>query len=115
MSEGKQEFHIGDVLSVTTGRLCPPNKMKGLMDLLQFLEGEIFLDISAPKVARKHLPNLEEQFPELTEEVLEDKIKELDKRLEKNKDNNETTLEWVEGIAEEYGKEQVEVWRACAE
>jgi len=36
----KKEFHIGDVLSITHGRLVSPRHMDGIYDILNFMTGD---------------------------------------------------------------------------
>ncbi len=40
MSEKNRMFHIGDVLSVTTGKLVSPRHMDGIYDILNYMTGE---------------------------------------------------------------------------
>jgi hypothetical protein len=34
-----REFHLGDVLSITTGVLVSPRRMEGVSDILEFMTG----------------------------------------------------------------------------
>jgi hypothetical protein len=57
-----REFDLGDVLSITTGRLVSPRRMKGVADILSYMTGESLLthsllragDICKPEIIRQH-------------------------------------------------------------
>jgi hypothetical protein len=66
MSETRT-FHIGDILSVTTGRLLSPDGIDGVIAILSFMTGE---NLSGqphglPHAADECAPFLREQFPDL--------------------------------------------------
>jgi len=60
-----KEFHIGDVLSVTTGILVSPRGFGGGHAFLQFLTGDVLPSSALPQVGRICKPHLLEQFPQL--------------------------------------------------
>ncbi len=62
---GTREFHIGDILSVTTGHLVSPRRMDGLYDLLGWMTGDTLFTHQLPRAARECEPSLREQFPDL--------------------------------------------------
>ena len=62
-----KEFHIGDVLSITSGILVAPSGMDGICAILDHMTGESLFTHSLPRAARACEPVLLEQFPELTE------------------------------------------------
>jgi hypothetical protein len=64
MSETKR-FHIGDILSVTTGRLVSPDHIGGLYNLLGWMVDEDVMTHQLPRVARECEPFLREQFQDL--------------------------------------------------
>jgi len=59
-------FHIGDVLSITTGRLVSPSHMDGVCSILAFMTGDDNLFTHAlPRVADECKPWLRVQYPQL--------------------------------------------------
>lgn len=67
-----KEFHLGDVLSVTTGWMLSPRGMDGLLDIINFtlaLDGRYRLDGGLPFsllfAANKCKEELFRQFPQL--------------------------------------------------
>ena len=62
-----KEFHLGDVLSITTGRLVSPRHMDGIYDILNFLTGDNLFTHQLPRASDECKPYLLEQFPQLNE------------------------------------------------
>lgn len=62
-----KEFHIGDVLTITTGRLISQRGMDGVYDILNFLTGDDLFTHQLPRVSQECLPLLLEQFPQLAD------------------------------------------------
>lgn len=60
-----KEFHIGDILSVTTGRLVSPRHVDGVYDLLSWMTAEPVWTHQLPRVANECAPSLRQQFPDL--------------------------------------------------
>src|SRR5215469_4293666 len=68
-----REFHIGDILSVTTGRLVSPRHIGGVYDILGWMTGDSLFTHQLPRAAEECAPSLREQFPDLAAaEVPED-------------------------------------------
>lgn len=59
-------FHLGDILSITTGRLVSPDGMDGVWRLLNHMTGDSLLTHQLPAAARVMTPSLLGQFPELS-------------------------------------------------
>lgn len=64
MAEAKG-FHLGDVLSITTGRLVSPRHMEGVYDILNWMTGESLYTHQLPRVAREAKPVLLAALPQL--------------------------------------------------
>ena len=62
----QKEFHIGDILSVTTRHLVSLRLMDGVYDILDFMTGESLMTHQLPRASDACRPNLLEQFPQLT-------------------------------------------------
>jgi hypothetical protein len=60
-----REFHIGDILSLITGRLVSPRHMDGIYDMCDFMTGEPNMTHQLPRVVDESAPSLREQFPDL--------------------------------------------------
>ena len=60
-----RSFHLGDVLSVTTGLLVSPDHMDGIYRILDFMVGESLMTHQLPRAAEECRPALFEQHPDL--------------------------------------------------
>jgi len=60
-----REFHIGDILSVTTGRLVSPRHIDGVYDILNWMTGDSLFTHQLPRASRECEQPLREQFPDL--------------------------------------------------
>lgn len=62
-----RRFHLGDILSVTTGRLLSLRRMDGLYDILNWMTGDNLFTHQLPRACRECAPRLLEQHPALAE------------------------------------------------
>lgn len=62
-----RQFHLGDILSVTTGILVSPRHIDGLYDILGFMTGEPLWTHQLPPRARQCAPELLRQHPDLAD------------------------------------------------
>ncbi|MGY1946674.1 DUF7736 domain-containing protein [Nocardia asiatica] len=60
-----KEFHIGDILSVTTGILVSPRHIDGVADILQWMTGDVLWTHQLPRACKECAPALRQQFPDL--------------------------------------------------
>jgi hypothetical protein len=60
-------FHIGDVLSITTGKLVAKQGISGVYDILDFMTGESLMTHQLPRAADHAKVYLWRQFPQLIE------------------------------------------------
>ena len=60
-----KEFHIGDILSITTGRLVSPDHMSGIYNVLNFMTGQSLYTHQLIKAAQVYEPVLLDQHPQL--------------------------------------------------
>lgn len=63
----ERSFHLGDILSVTTGYLVSPRRMDALYDLLGFMTGDTLFTHQLPRACDECAPVLLEQHPQLRE------------------------------------------------
>ena len=61
----KKQFHIGDVLSVTTGRLVSPRHVYGLCDILDFMTGDVIYTHAIGRASKDCKPFLLAEHPSL--------------------------------------------------
>lgn len=59
------KFHLGDILSITTGRLMPPNGIGGVYRILNHLTGDDLMTHQLPAATEAMAPYLIAQLPEL--------------------------------------------------
>jgi hypothetical protein len=60
-----KKFHLGDVLSITTGRLVSPRHMDGVYDILNFMTGDNLFTHQLLRASDECKPHLLAQFPQL--------------------------------------------------
>jgi hypothetical protein len=60
-----RSFHLGDVLSVTTGKLVSPRLIEGVYDILNYMTGDSLFTHQLPRASRECAPWLLRQHPEL--------------------------------------------------
>jgi hypothetical protein len=62
-----ERFHLGDMLSITTGRLVAQDKMDALYRLLNFMTDDSLFTHQLPRAAEECAPELVRQFPWLAD------------------------------------------------
>lgn len=87
-----RKFHIGDVLSITTGTLVSPRGMEGVYDILGYMTGESLFTHQLPRAAESCKPALLRRHPQLAGVVAECR-------------EGETWDGWVNRMAGLYGAE----------
>ena len=90
---GTRTFHVGDILTITTGRLVSPRHVDGIYDICNFMTGDNLFTHQLPRAADECTPSLREQFPDLAAvEAPEDLSGE------------EAVRAWLAGITAEHGE-----------
>jgi hypothetical protein len=87
-----RSFHIGDILSITSGKLVSPRHIDGVSDLLGWMTGEKPMTHQLPRLSDECEPALREQFPDLAA---------VD--VPKGLNSEEKVLFWLGGLEAEYG------------
>lgn len=95
----KKKFHLGDVLSITTGRLVSPRHMDGVYDILNFMTEDNLFTHQLPRACDECKPYLLKQFPQLNEAFIASACKTLDKELEKL-----DIARWLKELTDRYGE-----------
>jgi len=65
-------FHLGDILSITTGALVSPRRMDGVYDILNWMTGDGLFTHQLPRAADECLGPLLAQHPDLAAVVAPD-------------------------------------------
>jgi hypothetical protein len=63
----RRAFHLGDILSITTGKLVAPRGMDAVYDILNFMTGESLYTHQLPRAAEACKPALIGQHPQLAD------------------------------------------------
>ena len=85
-------FHIGDILSVTTGKLVSPRLIGGVYDILNFMTRDNLFTHQLPRACRECAPVLLAQHPQLAGVTGEDVT-------------GENFKQWIEDRCAEFGEE----------
>ncbi len=62
--DGSRRFHVGDILSITTGRLTSPRGMDGIYDILGYMTDDSPFTTQLGRFAEECKPYLEQQLGE---------------------------------------------------
>jgi hypothetical protein len=60
-----RKFHLGDILSITTGRLVSPRHMDGVDDILNYMTQDNLFTHQLPRAAEECAPWLIRRHPQL--------------------------------------------------
>ena len=102
-----KKFHLGDVLSITTGLLVSPRHIDGVYDILGFItEGNLFTR-PLEQVRVECRPYLIEQFPQLAGDEMDSAVTELGDSLGSNISNagaRKVVADWLAKQVSTYGE-----------
>lgn len=95
MSNANQtkQFHISDVISVTSGRLVSKDHVDGVYNILNWMTGDNLMTHQLPRASREVEPFLKVQHPELAAEMPWDTI-----------NSRETADAYLETLYPKYGE-----------
>src|SRR3990170_796891 len=85
-------FHLGDILSITTGRLVSKRHIEGVYDILNFMTRDNLYTHQLPRASRECAPVLLVQHPQLAA-VTGDEV------------TQENFKAWLEDRCAEFGEE----------
>lgn len=77
MNNMKNTFHIGDILSITSGRLVSNRGMVGIYEILGFLTRDEVYTHEIPRLMGECRPYLAAQFPQLVGREMDDFLSRL--------------------------------------
>lgn len=86
-----REFHIGDILSITTHRLVSPRGIAGVYDILDYMEGHDHWTHELPSAGDRCAPHLHTQFAWL-------------KDVDASEVTGENWTMWLQARIDEYGE-----------
>lgn len=94
MSTREKLFHLGDILSITTGRLVSKRGMEGVYEILNFMSGDSLYTHQLPRVSKECAPVILAKYPQLAE-------------VDAIGLNPENHLAWLDKVCAEYGEEML--------
>jgi hypothetical protein len=88
-----RDFHLGDILTVTTERLVSPRHMDGVYDILNWMTGDNLFTHQLPRAGEECKGPLLEQHPDLANVELPDEF-----------DGKEHVERWLAEQMKRYGE-----------
>ena len=100
MEQKSKQFHIGDILSITTDMLVSPRLMKGVYDILNYMTGDNLMTHQLPRVAKECKPYLIEQYPQLNSPEMSFALADFSAIMAKTSDDQKgfAVLGWLSKI-----------------
>jgi hypothetical protein len=94
-------FHIGDLITVVTGRLVSPEHIVGVYNVVDFVTGQSHLTHQLPRACDEVKPELLRQHPWLAEIT----VPEFDIPADAtNAEAGQIVCSWLDGPIAEYGE-----------
>ncbi len=87
-----RQFHIGDILSITTGKLLSPRHVDGLYDILNFMTRDNLFTHQLGRASDECKPHLLRQHPQFADVTGEDIT-------------TENWREWLARMVERFGEQ----------
>jgi len=88
-----RDFHLGDILSITTGLLVSPRHIKGVYDILNWMTGDNLFTHQLPRAGAECQGPLLEQHPDLAAVQVPDEF-----------DDKEHVERWLAEQVERFGE-----------
>lgn len=86
-----KRFHLGDILSITTGRLVSPRHIDGIYDILNYMTGDNLFTHQLPRASEECRPYLLMEMPWLGE-------------IDANAVSGENWEQWLREQVKKYGE-----------
>ena len=86
-----KQFHLGDILSITTGRLVSPRHIEGVYDILNYMTGDSLFTHQLPRASEECRPYLLMEMPWL-------------KEIDDNAVSGENWEQWLREQVSKYGE-----------
>ena len=103
MIPAQRTFALGDILSITTGRLVSERHMDGIYDILNYMTGQNLFTHQIPRAMDHCRPVLEALYPALSHVALHDELQRLSAALKHTQDPDTVVTQWVRRMIEEHG------------
>ena len=87
----KKKYHIGDILSITTGKLVSPRHIDGVYDILNFMTGDNLFTHQLGRGSDECRPWLKAQHPQL-------------KSIDTSNINPDNWQDWLLKMVDQYGE-----------
>jgi hypothetical protein len=88
-----REFHLGDILTITTDRLVSPDGIAGAYNILNYMLDDNLFTHQLPRASEECKPFLLQQYPHLAEIVVPDKF-----------ENEADVWKWLNTQVAKYGE-----------
>ncbi len=85
------KFHIGDILSITTGRLVSPSHIDGVYKILNYMTEDNLFTHQLPRASKECEPFLLDEFPQLA-------------NVNASKVTPDNLEEWLQKQVDEFGE-----------
>jgi hypothetical protein len=86
-----KQFHLGDILSITTGRVVSPRHMDGIYDILNYMTGDNLFTHQLPRASNECRPYLVMEMPWL-------------EQIDASAVNGENWEQWLNDQVKKYGE-----------
>lgn len=90
-----REFHIGDILSITTGALVSRDGIDGVYEILNYVTNDTLFTHQLVRAANEVAPYLQQCFPDLASIEVPN--------FSEATDAKEAVLSWLDSMVELYG------------
>ena len=100
------KFHLGDLLTITTGRLVSPSKIEGVYKILNHMTGDNLYTHQLGRATDECAPWLRNRYPFLDSPEVAQEVKRLIGCLELNDkaDHPAACKNWLEFMVSVYGE-----------
>jgi len=86
-----KEYHLSDIVSITTGRPVSNRHIEGVYDILNFMTGDNLFTHQLGRASKECGPVILEQHPQL-------------KKINSDECSTDNWQEWINGLVEKYGE-----------
>lgn len=101
-----KRFHLGDILSITTGHLLSPRDIRGISEILEFMTGHRLARYQLPRASEICRPELLLQLPQLKSDEMKSAIAEIGQILNHSPEYqlDKLTHEWLSQCTSKLGE-----------
>lgn len=99
-----RDFHLGDLLSISDGRLVSPRHMDGIYDILNWMAGDSLFTHQLPRAMQECRPHLIKQHPWLESDAMSKRLAALTVALGEPCDPKHVVEAWLADAVTEFGE-----------